>query len=242
MTFDSLAYLTAWFIGLFIAGTILCLWQAGWDHQKFFRSSLWVKIVFWIPIYTVFIAVIYLGPWSMVAVWGLIAAVAIREWSRVRRHSWLSRSYFVSFILLCLLASCFHAIAGTMAAAELLIIICFCSVLSDVFAYFFGTLLGRHHLPAALNPNKSWEGVAGQLIGSFAGALVIWPVVSEPRLLLFALVIGIASAVGDLFNSAAKRQVGIKDWGQSIPGHGGVMDRFSSLSLALVAAGFLSTL
>ena len=242
MMFDTLTYLTTLFIGLFVAGTGLCLWQAGWNHQKFFRSSLWVKIVFWIPIYLVFITVIYLGVWSMAVVWGLIGAVAVREWSRVRRHGWVSRSYFINFLCLCLLAGCFYLIVGTPAAAELLIIVCFCSVLSDVFAYFFGTLLGRHRLPRALNPNKSWEGVAGQLVGSFVGALIVWPVVSDPRLLLFAFVIGIASAAGDLFNSAAKRQVNIKDWGQSIPGHGGVMDRFSSLSLALVATSFVAIL
>ena len=118
-----------------------------------------------------------------------------------------------------------------------LISICFASVLSDVFAFFAGTYVGKHHLPSFINERKSYEGVVGQIIGAVIGLSVVsllprigfsWPL---------ALGIGFASAVGDIVNSIVKRARNMKDWGDTIPGHGGVLDRFSSLSFA-IAAGY----
>ena len=116
---------------------------------------------------------------------------------------------------------------------------CLASVFSDVIAFFFGRYLGRHRLPGWINRGKSWEGVLGQLIGGVLGVFHLGMLFGTQPTLLAGLVIGVASAVGDLVNSIAKRIAGSEDCGSTIPGHGGVIDRFCSLNIALTAAVLL---
>lgn len=110
---------------------------------------------------------------------------------------------------------------------------------SDSGAYCFGSLLGRHKLFPRISPNKSWEGS----IGGGAVALSISQVFAhfEPSLnawewLGLALVVVIFGTWGDLVESLMKRQLQIKDSGNILPGHGGMLDRFDSSLLAIPAA------
>ncbi|MEG0923710.1 MAG: phosphatidate cytidylyltransferase [Anaerovoracaceae bacterium] len=111
----------------------------------------------------------------------------------------------------------------------LVIITAFCT---DIMAYFSGYLLGKHKLCPTLSPKKTIEGAIGGTMGSivFAGLFGYFIV---PRLLVHCLIIGfigsIISQCGDLTASAYKRKMGIKDYGDLIPGHGGIMDRFDSV-------------
>jgi len=103
---------------------------------------------------------------------------------------------------------------------------------SDTFAYFVGRAFGRHKLAPVLSPKKTVEGAAGGLLSSaLVSYIFVQFVPSLPLLpvLLLGVLIGIASLLGDLVESALKRQAGIKDSGHIIPGHGGVLDRFDSL-------------
>ncbi len=243
MTSSQLSYLAASFVILFCIGTVLCLWQANWNTRKFFRSSLWVKIVFWIPIFIIFLFVLIAGAWAMLAVWLLIIIQAIKEWRASSPKNHLTRTYITLFLISAATAGASLFILPAALATNLLIIVCLASVLSDVFAYFFGTMLRKHPLPKFINPGKSWEGVAGQIAGAVVGLAVVLPIAPIPYALLFALIIGTGSTLGDIANSIAKRSIGIKDWGQTIPGHGGVLDRFSSLSFAfLLSVTIASTL
>ena len=103
---------------------------------------------------------------------------------------------------------------------------------SDTFAYFVGRAIGKHKLAPLLSPKKTVEGAMGGVLGASLTALVfvklvpglpLWPVV------LLGALIGLASLLGDLVESALKRQAGVKDSGNIIPGHGGMLDRFDSL-------------
>lgn len=112
---------------------------------------------------------------------------------------------------------------------SLLLVLGISSAISDVTAFFFGNYFGKHKLPSFINPNKSWEGIFGQIIGAFVGVLLIKLfIVSTVSILLF-LPIGIGSAIGDITNSYMKRKVNLISWSNFIPGHGGFIDRFSSL-------------
>lgn len=105
---------------------------------------------------------------------------------------------------------------------------------SDTFAYFVGRSLGRHKLAPLLSPKKTVEGALGGVIGSVIAAcifVIYIPSVSVISLITLGVFIGITALLGDLVESALKRQAGIKDSGQIIPGHGGFMDRFDSLLL-----------
>lgn len=108
---------------------------------------------------------------------------------------------------------------------------------TDIFAYFVGRALGGPKLAPSISPGKTWSGavggavggvVAGTLVDLFAGGD------ASPGLAFIALLLSVVSQAGDLFESWIKRRNGVKDSGNLIPGHGGVMDRVDGL----VAAAF----
>jgi len=109
--------------------------------------------------------------------------------------------------------------------------------LSDVMQYTIGKLLGKHIISPNVNPRKAWEG----LIGDFAGAglvVLLFDFAFPPEFvwthkLSLAFIIGLGSAWGDLLSSMAKRVAGTKDWGNILPGHGGLLDRANSMVVAL---------
>lgn len=103
---------------------------------------------------------------------------------------------------------------------------------SDTFAYFTGRAIGKHKLAPLLSPKKTIEGAIGGVLGSVIICYIFAQTVQSFNtlpLLLIGVLIGVASLLGDLMESAIKRQAGVKDSGQIIPGHGGFLDRFDSI-------------
>ena len=117
---------------------------------------------------------------------------------------------------------------------------------SDTGAYCFGMLLGQKIWPAKLclsiSPKKSWAGFIGGLLTSvLAGAILYWTgLFTFPmwHCLIVAAIMSVAGVAGDLFESLWKRAAGVKDSGDIIPGHGGLMDRFDS-ALFAIPAGYI---
>ncbi len=109
---------------------------------------------------------------------------------------------------------------------------------TDTGAYFIGTLMGKHKFAPLISPNKSWEGVLGGLAVSLLTAYVFvffvpaFSVAQKSILLYIAVFVSLIGQMGDLLESALKRFADIKDSGQIIPGHGGILDRFDSLLLS----------
>jgi phosphatidate cytidylyltransferase len=105
-------------------------------------------------------------------------------------------------------------------------------VCSDVGGYAAGVLFGKHPMAPTVSPKKSWEGFAGSLTAcALAGAVFFWLLFDANPLLgvVYGLaVVGVAT-LGDLGESMVKRDIGIKDMGTLLPGHGGIMDRLDSL-------------
>jgi phosphatidate cytidylyltransferase len=116
---------------------------------------------------------------------------------------------------------------------------------ADIGAYFIGSNFGRHKLVPAVSPGKSWEGFWGGLVSSMVLSAVVWwlywRAISLPAWLLVAAFTALASVLGDLLESMVKRYRGVKDSGNLLPGHGGVMDRLDSISAAapIFALGLL---
>ncbi|WP_343710494.1 phosphatidate cytidylyltransferase [Mycobacterium sp.] len=112
-------------------------------------------------------------------------------------------------------------------------------VSSDVGGYAAGVLFGRHPMVPAISPRKSWEGLAGSLVfGLTATTLSVTYLVGKPvwiGVLLGLTLVGTAT-LGDLVESQVKRDLGIKDMGSLLPGHGGVLDRFDGFLPSAVAA------
>ena len=109
----------------------------------------------------------------------------------------------------------------------------------DTAAFFVGRAIGRHRLAPAISPGKTWEGFVG---GTLAGVAVTFfalyeqDVVTTGESLLLGLAIALSSTLGDLFESAVKRDLAVKDSGRLLAGHGGVLDRVDSLLWAGPAA------
>ncbi len=121
-----------------------------------------------------------------------------------------------------------------------------CVVASDVGGYTAGVLVGRHPMAPTISPKKSWEGFGGSLVaGMAAGALCVVFLLNGPwwaGVLTGALLV-VSATLGDLVESLMKRDLGIKDMGTLLPGHGGVLDRLDSLlPTALVSWAALSVL
>jgi phosphatidate cytidylyltransferase len=107
----------------------------------------------------------------------------------------------------------------------------------DGAAFFSGRYLGRHKLAPRISPGKTWEGVAGGLVVSILAGLVLTVIplgVPWYFAILLGLLIGAASTLGDLAESVIKRQMHVKDSGQIMPGHGGMLDRIDSLLFAAI--------
>jgi phosphatidate cytidylyltransferase len=111
------------------------------------------------------------------------------------------------------------------------------AIFTDIGGYAFGVTLGRHRVAPSISPKKSWEGLLGGLaVATGLGALVL-PLLGETftpaSAALVVLVCGVASFIGDLTESMIKRDLGIKDLGSILPGHGGILDRVDGILLAL---------
>ena len=124
------------------------------------------------------------------------------------------------------------------------------SSVSDIFAYFVGSAIGKHKMAPVISPKKSYEGLVGGILGSFIGIVIIYfvfgAIFENNTLNIWVLLVAtpvfcLIGVMGDLFTSAIKRECGIKDYGKLIPGHGGVLDRLDSILLVAPAlAIFLS--
>lgn len=114
----------------------------------------------------------------------------------------------------------------------LLLFLVFLTEINDVMQFTWGKLLGKHKIIPKVSPNKTWEGFIGgiistTIIGYFLGFLTP---LNDYQVLLVSFAIGVSGFAGDIVISSVKRDIGIKDMGASIPGHGGILDRIDSLA------------
>lgn len=120
------------------------------------------------------------------------------------------------------------------------------TILNDVFALVFGKLIGKHKLIPSVSPNKTWEGsICGCIVGTIVASMfyinILNPTAEIIKVVLVVLVLSIIGQLGDLLFSKIKREAKIKDFSKIIPGHGGILDRFDSLTLVVIAYLILFT-
>jgi phosphatidate cytidylyltransferase len=144
---------------------------------------------------------------------------------------------FMAGILLPYLLSSIVRIMNWSAGRYLVLIPFVVAFMSDTGAYFIGCSLGKHKLAPEISPNKSVEGVLGGMAFAVIGMLLYCVILSVgfkcqvnfAFAIIYGLVGSIAGVFGDLCFSVIKRQTGIKDYGNLMPGHGGALDRFDSM-------------
>jgi len=172
-------------------------------------------------------------PAFMIAALFWIIAVPLWLWHEVRAR-WLD---FAGFVVILPAALAFVILRPLEVLLILLLV-----WIADTAAYFVGRAWGRRKLAPGISPNKTWEGAIGGTAGALVYAIILGTFIEGllwvPYLLSAAL-LAVLSIVGDLFESAVKRQAAVKDSGTLLPGHGGILDRIDSATAALPVAALL---
>ena len=175
----------------------------------------------------------------------VLAVVAILAWRLTRGPDGYLRDVAAGVFVLGYLPFPALFVVAMLAApdgARRVLIFVILVVCVDVGGYFAGSTLGRHPMAQAISPSKTWEGLSGSVLLCLAAGAVTVPLLLHGHVwqgLLTGAAAGVAAVVGDLAESAIKRDLKIKDMGSILPGHGGIMDRLDSLLVAAPVAWLL---
>ncbi|MBQ7076323.1 MAG: phosphatidate cytidylyltransferase [Clostridia bacterium] len=157
----------------------------------------------------------------------------------------ISKAFFTA-VFVPLLYGHLIAIRDMRAGQHLIWTVFVISLLTDTFAYFTGCFIGKHKLAPVLSPKKTVEGAIGGLFGGVIGMVALCGIFGymgqTPNYFNAVIIAVICSAIsqfGDLCASAIKRQYGVKDYGNIMPGHGGMMDRFDGVIFTAPAVCYL---
>lgn len=172
----------------------------------------------------------------------MFTALVILAWRFGKGATGYLTDVAVSIFLLVYLAG-FASFASLLVAPEdgtwRILVFLLCVVSSDTGGYVAGVFFGKHPMAPTISPKKSWEGFAGsQLAAMTAGALTVSLMLDGQwwQGLIIGAVLAVTATVGDLAESLIKRDIGVKDMGTLLPGHGGIMDRMDSLLPSAVVA------
>ena len=176
---------------------------------------------------------------AIFGLWALVLFVVELVHGKVDTDS-VTIPFILTFIMAIAVRS-LHAIYTTIdfGGWKLMLYIALACFLCDTRAYFFGVFTGKHKMIPEVSPNKTWEGAVGGfatgcIISMIYGFMVL-PEMPSALTITASILLPIAAQVGDLSFSSIKRKYGIKDFGNLIPEHGGVLDRVDSLLFCLVA-------
>jgi phosphatidate cytidylyltransferase len=227
----------------FCAFTALFVLWGAWEWSAFLgMDTLPKRFIYPVVMVFILLAAFFVRiPYALYAslVWWILVTILVICYPKGSRF-WMQYKFVRAVMGVLVLVPCWMALNFIRSAENGTYMILFLFVLvwvADSAAYFVGRKWGKHKLAPQVSPGKSWEGLAGALIAAllvamlqltcFSVAYEIWPAA-----LLLSLATVLFSIVGDLFESMMKRNANLKDAGQSLPGHGGILDRIDSLTAA----------
>jgi phosphatidate cytidylyltransferase len=180
--------------------------------------------------------------WAYINPLLLTSAVVLPPiWLLARRHhkeeAFLGWVWTIAGILYVgWLLSHFVALRGLESGRDWVLFALFTTFASDSAAYFVGRAWGSHHLAPGISPGKTWEGTTGGFLAAIITSLLLVMLldlpITYPQAIPLALAVSAFGQLGDLFESLFKRNMGVKDSGKTIPGHGGFLDRMDSIVFA----------
>lgn len=176
---------------------------------------------------------LWLGGWFWYGFVLLCAAQMLREWYHLTTMRSLGfRLLGIPYILLP--SAVFLSVVtifGSKGTGALLLLILVVAA-TDIGAYFAGRLIGGKKLAPRLSPNKTWAGLGGGVLAAI-GVFLVWTEGEGfPDALWWGAILAITAQCGDIFESSLKRRAGVKDAGNILPGHGGLLDRLDGLLFA----------
>lgn len=198
-----------------------------------------------VGIVALIVGAIVCGPWSYWTLLFLVCLLGVRELSSAwRSMPTFPRSTVMGLgaqVLLLLAFGALAAMSWTESGYEVWIPLGWFALMwsNDTGAYLVGRTWGRHPLAPSISPGKTWEGWAGGAVTSlFIGAMLqhFLGAAGSGHWLILAVLVSVFGPLGDLLESLLKRRAGIKDSGQILPGHGGILDRFDSHIIAAPVA------
>jgi phosphatidate cytidylyltransferase len=196
-----------------IAGLAIVQWMQQQGFHQFFYYSLNIF----------FIAALF---------WALVVPFWLDK-------KWLVNKYVLALLGLLLLASIWLALICAKSADPWLLLCLLATIwIADSAAYFAGKNFGKHKLAPSISPGKTWEGVFGALLAVTIFGAILYLGFAVKSLAIFPALWLIASfgVIGDLFESMLKRQANLKDSGNLLPGHGGILDRIDGIIPSLPIA------
>lgn len=192
------------------------------------RTPLYIGTVVMVPMAYLF------GVTGQAMVFGLIVVAAMIWRIRLGVEGYvkdMTATVFVAAYLPFMLGFAMHELAAPL-GPQLIVVFIAVTITNDIGGYFTGIFLGKHPIAPGVSPKKSWEGFAGSLTFCAAlGAVLFWWLLGAPwwQGLVFGAILAVTATSGDFAESAIKRDLGVKDLGSILPGHGGLMDRLDSL-------------
>ena len=225
----------------FCAAGILCAYELSRNLEKLeVYCCAWVMYVFTAAMAV--LALFHASPTAYLACFTCGVFLALFSGILHRKVSGSGALYTLAGLAYpCFLFGMLMMISVSEIWLETLIFGCFSSWMCDTFALLGGMRFGRHKVAPLVSPHKTWEGCVCGGLSSLLVGLVVWllPVFPEIDLvtaLLTSLICSTLGQIGDLAESLIKRMIGIKDFSNLIPGHGGMFDRADSLLFSLPAA------
>lgn len=217
------------------------------------QNSLFLRIVSALALMPFVVGALIFGKWFFVIMIAVALIVSLHEWykmSSLLPDPLLIASMGALYIMFCIMAFS-HLRLMELHGAGLALALILSIWASDSGAYFAGKTIGGPKMAPKISPNKTWAGLIGGMVSSTAAlvlyGLYVGPAISFegqdltipteasiPELAVLGALITISGQAGDLLISKMKRKVGVKDTGNLIPGHGGLLDRIDSLLLASV--------
>jgi phosphatidate cytidylyltransferase len=211
-------------------------------------SNLILRVISSVVLAPVAIAVAWMGGVPFVVFWTVAASIVLWEWSALVKNSsqedqslgWFAGWMVAGLVYAGVLLLCPILLRRDPALGFVALLFLFAIVwVTDIAAYFVGRAMGGPKLWPSVSPKKTWSGAIGGTLGGVAAGLLVVKgggLVVAPMLVLVAIALSVAAQLGDLLESAIKRNFGAKDASQLIPGHGGLMDRLDGFLTAAAAA------
>lgn len=221
---------------LTLAATLAGVWE--WSNLiKLTTQQMYITLAaaFSVGLLLIFAASTPLAHYAGALIFVLLASATIfwlvlaPVWLMTKRK--INQQLLMSVLGLLLLLATWISLTGLRSISPWLLLAILATVwIADSSAYFSGKRFGRHKLAAEISPGKTWEGVAGAIVAVSLYGFVLCSYLHYSLWLILVLwLIVVLSIMGDLFESLLKRQAGVKDSSQLLPGHGGILDRIDGL-------------